>query len=432
MRVEIKYGRNRLGLQVPDERCAGVYGMEAAATADLATDAETWRGAVSELVAAGFSRAAEGHHVGLLLADGTRKWKPDELLPPLHDSLRAARRITVFIATGTHDTESPENRKLAQQILEVLEPAHPSIELVVNDCRRSPHQRLGVTARGTLVEVHERAAECDVFLTVADMKYHYFAGYSNAVKYLVPGIASLEAIRGNHSLTLKESSTFGRHPWHPDLARRTNPLSEDLLEAFHLTVGTRPHFALALVTSEAGILWAGGGATEEVTRRCIAVVDRVASIELAPQRFLVVSPGGQPHDESLYTAQRALELSRAALRDGGEVLFLARCGNGIGPPGAQEHFYDPLTRPLAEIASMPREDYALYGHKPVKFARYIESLAAVRLHTALSDEQVRRIHMQPAPDPQHVIDHWMTLATPDDRVTFLDDASKLAVHATRE
>ncbi len=39
----------------------------------------------------------------------------------------------------------------------------------------------------------------------------------------------------------------------------------------------------------------------------------------------IVSPGGLSNDEDLYIAQRALELTRAAVTDGGEVLFLAAC-----------------------------------------------------------------------------------------------------------
>ncbi|MEW6074018.1 MAG: lactate racemase domain-containing protein [Planctomycetota bacterium] len=425
MRVAIKYGLAHVELRLPDERVAGCFGAGAAAGAG-APEARAFPAAIEELAGAGLPAAAAGRRVGLLLADGTRQWEPELLLPPLLPLLGSAASVTAFLATGTHDPGSPENAALARRAGGILA-AFPGPELVVNDCRRSPHRRLGATRRWTPVEVHARAVDCDLILTVADMKHHYFAGYSNAVKYLVPGIASLESIRRNHSLALEEDSTFGRHPWHPDPARRANPLAEDLLEAFRIAAGDRPHFALALVTGRGGIRWAGGGPTEEVTRRGIEVVDRTGSLRLAPERFLVLSAGGQPYDESLYTAQRALELSRAAVLPGGEVLFLARCPNGIGPSGAREHFYAPLTRPLAEIVAMPRADYQLYGHKPVKFARYLEGLSAVHLHSALPPEDVRRIHLHPAADPQAVLDAWLAAAAPGDRITVLDDAARLAV-----
>jgi lactate racemase len=432
MRTSIKYGSGRIELDLPPERFAGAWGMESADTSILSgtpSGDEALSRAVEELDAAGLRRAAGSRRVGLLLPDGTREWSPERLLPPLWGLLGQAERIIAFLCTGTHDTESPENLELIARIERVLAGAGVPGELVVNDCRRSPHRSFGRTARGTRIEIHERSDDCELFLTISDMKNHYFAGYSNPVKYLLPGIASREAIRGNHSLTLEEDSRFGRHPWHPDPSRRTNPLSEDLLEAFETIVGERAHFALTLITSGDEIYWAGGGATEEATRRGIGIVDQIASLELPRLRYLVVSPGGHPHDESLYTAQRALELSSAALQPGSEVLFLARCPNGIGPPGARENFFDPLTRPLEEITEMPRSEYTMYAHKPVKFARYLEGLTAVHMGTDLSPEEVTSIHMSPVPDPQAVIDAWVHAAGADDRIGFLDDASKLAIHA---
>ena len=53
----------------------------------------------------------------------------------------------------------------------------------------------------------------------------------------------------------------------------------------------------------------------------MSFLDRSTTLDVEPVRFLVLSPGGIPHDESLYTAQRALELSSAAVKRGGEVLL---------------------------------------------------------------------------------------------------------------
>lgn len=43
---------------------------------------------------------------------------------------------------------------------------------------------------------------------------------------------------------------------------------------------------------------------------------------------LIVSPGGLPNDIDLYIAQRALELTKAGVRDGGEVLFFGGLSEG--------------------------------------------------------------------------------------------------------
>lgn len=421
----MSYGRGRVPLEVEDRLAAGPWRLEAGA--DAASD--PLPRAVEELVQSGWPEACEGRVVGLLLPDGTRSWEPRRLLPPLGAALAGARSVQAFLCTGTHDPRTPENVQLARRVGEALAGTREdAVEVVLPDARRDRYASCGTTSRGTPVELHERASEPEVLLALSDMKPHYFAGYSNPSKYVVPGLASLATARGNHSLALEEASTFGRHPWHPDPARRSNPLAEDLVEALSLGLTGRRLFALTQGSAGGRVLWAAGGTAEEAAGRGMAEVDRRTGRTVDPVRFLVVSAGGAPLDESLYTAQRALELSAAAVRDGGEVLFLAECPNGIGPPSAREVFFEPLARPLHEITAPARSDYVLYAHKPVKMARYLERLGALHVHSRLPADQLARVHMCPAAEPQAVLDAWTKKADPGDRIGFLDDASKQAVY----
>ena len=194
-------------------------------------------------------------------------------------------------------------------------------------------------------------------------------------------------MRANHAWALAEGATAGCHPWHPDPARRSNPLAEDLVEAFERAVGGRRHAALCTVTARGSagprLLWCGGGATAEVAGRAFRAADALAGRAVDPVRFLVVSAGGHPFDESLYTSQRALELSRAALAPGGEVLFLSECKNGIGPAGARAGFFDRLARPLDEVLAGFGGEYELFSHKAYKFATYLSAASAVHVTSRL-------------------------------------------------
>lgn len=431
VRIELRYGRDSVSLAVPDERVAGVHALPG--ELDGPRGPVDLGAALEALREAEWGRAARGRAVALLLSDGTRTEPRAAVLPALREVLRDAASVRAFLCTGTHDPALPENVSLARRVEEAFAGAPFAFELVVHDARGAAFEDVGATSRGTPVRVNARALACDAVLAVSDMKPHYFAGYSNPGKCCVPGLAALETVRANHALALDPGSVALQHPWHPDPARRANPLAEDLVEAFELAVGDRPHAALCLVSGgrpgARRVLWAGAGETAAVAGRGMEAVDAVAGREVEPARFLVVSAGGHPLDESLYTSQRALELSRAALLPGGEVLFLSECANGIGPAGSRASFFDRLAAPLDEVLAGFGGEYVLYSHKAYKFATYLRAAAAVHVTSSLPDAELRRVHLRPAPDPQAVVDGWLRAADPGDRVAFVLDGSKLALRA---
>jgi nickel-dependent lactate racemase len=426
-RIELRYGSGRIALAVPDENFVRLVTLEDRGGGD----SEALSRAVSSLGSdPEFTEAVRGRTVALLLNDATRSEPREEILPAAARLLAPAARVLAFLATGTHDPRSADNRALAERVASLLGagPLRGRFEVVLHDAHAGDLLRAGTTRRDVPVLVNPRSREADAFLAVSDVKHHYFAGYSNPVKSLVPGIAGLETVRANHAMALDPRSTFGVHPLHPDPARRTSPLADDQWEAVQLVLGGRPFFSLWIFTHGREIRFAGAGPVERACAEAIAVADREASVTVEPADLLLVTPGGYPHDESLYTAQRALELTKRAVRDGGAILFLAECRNGIGPPGSVENFYEPLTRPLSEVIPSLAGGYRMYAHKPAKFAELLQRVEAIHAKSALADDVLRRIHLEPAPSPQEVVDAFLA-RRPRARVLAFEDASKFAVHA---
>lgn len=433
MELSLKHGSGRQSFSLPDELVAGVHDVTSIAErlgeeGPLdSCEAPLLEGALEELRGAGFTRAVRGARVGLLLADGSRKPPGEGVWEPVLAELAGAEALDVFLCTGTHDGGSPENVELFHRLRALLDRVRPEARLLMHDARAGAFDDLGHTSRGTVCRFHPELAPCRAFLVLSDFKPHYFAGYSNPAKYYLPGLTSLESVRGNHSWVLDGRSVAGVHPWHPDPARRDNPVAADMVEALEKLMAGRPHFALATVTGGDSLRWAGGGETAEVSGRAMLAADRFTTLEVEPTRFLVVSNGGAPYDESLYAAQRALELTRGAVLEGGEVLWLAECTNGLGPGASRENFVEPLARPLEEVLRIDRAGYVLYSHKAWKFADYLQSKEAVYLSSRLPAADVERIHLRPASDPQLVVDHWVRAAREGDRIRFVDDASRLLV-----
>jgi nickel-dependent lactate racemase len=298
----------------------------------------------------------------------------------------------------------------------------------INDCFSGDFVDLGRTSRGTSLRVNPAAMDAELYVVGADMKNHYFAGYSNALKDFLPGICAYESIEGNHSWALDPRSTFGVHPLHPEPGRRDNPLAKDMLEAQEMITGDAPVFVLGTICSHEKLLWAGAGELKSVTMDGIGAVDDLSSFTVERTSHAIVSPGGYPQDESLYHAQRGLELTKNAVNDGGSVLLLAECENGIAPnQKARENFYDRLTRPLDEVLASISQEYELYSHKAYKFAEMMCRLRAIHIHSGLGRDIVEGAHFLGTDDPQVVVDGWIE-EDPGARIRVFDDANKIAVY----
>jgi len=158
------------------------------------------------------------------------------------------------------------------------------------------------------------------------------------------------------------------------------------------------------------------------------MLDETASFFVKPVSNAVISPGGYPQDISLYHAQRGLELTKNAVEDLGEVLFVAECREGVAPPEAIENFYNRLRAPLEEVISSISGEYHLYEHKAYKFAELLKRISGVKMYTELDRETVESAHITKVENPQGVIDDWIS-ANPKTQILVLDKANKIAVYA---
>ena len=425
--LALPYGTGIIELRIPPERLRLV---EAADGGTPRPPLEALRESMAAPLAGPTLRElAAGRRVSYIVDDATRAEPHEVLMRVVLEQLGEAAFVRCVVGTGSHERLSEGNKRIVAAFGALASELGIEHEVGIHDCEDAGlHVSRGTTPRGTPVEMNRQALDADLFVVTADIKNHYFAGYSNPLKNFLPAISSFAAIERNHSFALASDAAFGRHPWHPDAARRTNPVAEDMLDAMRMAVGDRPVFVLVGVTTPQGVLWSGAGEMEAVTREAMVQVDRRTSVRVEPCRYMIACPGGNPEDESLYNAQRGLELSRAGVLPGGEVLMPARCEKGMAPTAkAREEFYERLTAPLDEVMQGLEARYVLYSHKAYKFAQLIRSMRRVTLVTDLSEAEVRAAHLDWAADAQDVVDRW--LAESDEPILVSTRANKVALLA---
>jgi nickel-dependent lactate racemase len=423
----VTYGTRKLKLHIPDHNFVGKIeptrsALISNATQELARVLDNPQGEKLEVL-------VENKSVCVLVEDHTRDAPHQTMISAVVPRLARAAKVQFIITTGTHEVNHSGNQAIAEMLRRAAKHAKLNkYDVMIHDCRGRDMMNLGETSRRTPVIIDSAAAGHDVYVSLSDMKAHYFAGYSNVVKNFLPGVCAFATVEANHAMALDPHSTFGLHPFHPDPERRGNPLADDMREAMGIITRNSKVFLLAVVSSARRVTWAGAGEIEPVTAAAMEYLDRTASFRVTPSTRVVVSPGGWPQDKSLYHAQRAIELTKNAVADNGEILFLAECRDGVAPGEAMENFYDKLKAPLDEVIRSINGTYHLYEHKAYKFAELLKRVSRVRIYTSLDKDTVEAVHLEKVENPQSVIDEWISV-DPSVQILVLDQGNKIAVYA---
>ena len=426
MEVKVTYGDGTIKLNIPDKNLAGIIEPKPTkTTADVLAGIEH---VLDNPHGPSLSEISRSKSVCVLVEDHTRDAPHWAMVSAVVPHLVDANRVQFIITTGSHEVQHPGNIEIVDMIKRVADDANLNNYVVtIHDCQSPDMVAMAKTSRGTPVIVNAAAVGHDVYVSLSDMKAHYFAGYSNVVKNFLPGVCGFKTIEANHALALNPRSTFGIHPFHPDETRRDNPLADDMREAMEMIAGEAKIFSVAIVSSNRKLVWADAGRPEPVAARGMELLDETSSFKVTPQTRIVVSPGGYPQDKSLYHAQRAIELTKNAVVDGGQILFLAECRDGVAPESAIENFYNKLTAPIETVITSISGKYHLYEHKAYKFAELLKRISSVRLYSKLDKDIVEAAHLESVEDSQLVIDEWVS-ENPDVKILVLDKGNKIAIY----
>lgn len=389
MKIAIPYGDGALEAVLPDGLEVTVVGPgcglgeePAPPAAPSAEDeqAEIRRALAEPIGAPRLSElAATARRAVVVVSDVTRPCPSCRFLPALLDELAplAPEDITILFALGGHraHTRDEQVRLVGEEV------AARGVRLVDLDAARCVP--VGTTSRGTRLEVFEEYLDADLRVCTGNIEYHYFAGFSGGAKAVVPGLCSYAAIRDNHSMMLAPTARAG--------IIAGNPVREDIDEAggligidflFNVLLDERKRIARAVAGH---YLEAHRAGAELYDRRCDLRIPEAAGV-------VVASPGGAPKDINLYQAQKTLDNVAGAVRDGGVIVLVARCGEGFGNRVFEE-WMTGMGSPQVLIDRIQRE-FVLGGHKAAAVAGLL-ARADVHLVSEFPDETVRSMCMTP-------------------------------------
>ena len=389
MMLEFGFGAGVQTVQVPEENLLGVLHANQVPLV-LTGEAEVRRALEAPIESPRLRELVHpGEKVAIVTSDITRPMPTYKVMPPLLDELYAAgvRRedITLVFALGSHRKHTAEERrKLAGE--------RAWNEIACVDSEPADCVRMGVTGAGTPVDITRVVAEADRRICLGNIEYHYFAGYSGGAKAIMPGVSTRDAIQSNHSMMVRPEACAG--------ALETNPLRMDIEEAGRIC---GIDFILNVVLSEhKEIIKAVAGHPVAAHRAGCRFLDRIY-LKILPRAadIVLVSQGGAPKDLNLYQTQKALDNARHAVKQGGIIILIGSCREGLG----ERIFEEWMTRSASPEAMIERigRDFQLGGHKAAAIAMTLRK-AKIYLVSDMEDDFVRSIFLTPQPSVQTALD----------------------------
>ena len=326
-----------------------------------------------------------GETVAIVTSDITRPCPSWQILPSVLDRLYAAEirqeDITLVFALGSH-------RKLTEEEKKHLagDRAYSEIRCIDSDPGDCVH--LGTTDAGTPVDIFRPVAEADRVICLGNIEYHYFAGYSGGAKAIMPGVSTREAIQSNHSMMVRDEACAGR--------LEGNPIREDIEQAGQI-LGI-DYIVNVVLDEHKKIVYAAAGDVIKAHRAGCAFLDTLYSKTIERKAdIVIVSQGGAPKDLNLYQTQKALDNAKHAVRDGGIVILIGSCREGLGEKTFEAWIHD--AKAPHDLIDRVRTDFKLGGHKAAAIAMVLEH-AQVYLVSEMPDELVRACFLRPYHDAQ--------------------------------
>lgn len=380
-KIDLKYLSSYVTVDIPDKNLIAVLNPEDMRGVENPQE-EVINALKMPIASPPLNELARGKkNVVILASDITRPSPSHILVPPIVEELKNAgvsyEEITVVFGLGYHRKHTEDEKK--KLVGEYVYNKVRCIDHDINDC-----VYMGTTRIGTTVEVFKPVAEADLVIATGNLEFHYKAGYSGGNKALLPGVCSKKTIETNHVMMIRPGTMPGKADG--------NPMREDIDEAGQ--IAGVAFIVNAVLNSHKEIVKVVAGHPIRAHREGTRYIDNMYKREIDQKVDIVVaSCGGYPKDINVYQAQKGLDNASYAVKDGGSIILLAECREGLG----EKTFEDWMLRAKNphEPVEWIQKEFKLGAHKAAVICMVLERVK-VYLISALDDKLVRDIFFEPA------------------------------------
>jgi len=229
-------------------------------------------------------------------------------------------QVKILVGTGLHRNPNPD--ELEHMVgLEIIN----RFDIIFHNAKDSKNlEYIGKTKFGTEVYLNSNYVNSDLKIITGYVEPHFFAGFSGGRKAIIPGIAGTETILSNHSAkNIHGNAKFGE--------LNGNKVHEDAIEAVKLPKA-KPDFCInVLINSQHKITTVASGNVFSVHNTLVQKLQNVCFKTFKePFDIVLCGNGGYPLDLNLYQAVKSMAIGELAAKQGGYIIAINECKDGIG------------------------------------------------------------------------------------------------------
>lgn len=357
--------------------------------------------------------AGQNDKVGIIFSDITRATPYHKILPALLNEIKhiPQKNICFYCANGTHRSATD------QELVNILgKDIVSNYEIVQNDANDPAlHEFVGTTISGNEIYLNRKILNCNLKILTGFIEPHFFAGFSGGGKALVPGMAYINSIKYNHSIShlSHENATWG--------VTYGNPLWEEMMEAAEFVPGL---FLLNITLNrnkEITNVFAGDLRTAHlagcqfVKESAMAPVDKLYDI-------VITSNSGYPLDLNIYQTVKGMSAAAQITKEGGSIIIAAECWDGIPANSDYETILTSVDSANDLMEYIKEHENTLMDTWQIYYQALIQQKADVYLFSdQLDDLTIKRALFNPVKDISRLTNELVRRIGPQAKICIMPE-----------
>lgn len=321
-----------------------------------------------------------GDKVAIIFNDITRPTPNKLLIETILQELKhiPGSSVVLFNATGTHrpNTESELRPMLGNYLFD-------NFRIVQNNAfDESQLEVIGTSGFGNKIAVNRELISCNRKILTGFIEPHFFAGFSGGGKAVMPGMAGINTILGNHSAKNigSKNATWG--------ITDNNPVFEEVREV--AVMAGASFLVNVTLNSMKEITGVFAGDIREAHLEGIRVARKTAMAGVQSAFDIVVTTNsGYPLDLNLYQTVKGMSAAARIVRQGGIIIAAAECRDGFPDHGLFSQLLRESENPSVLLETICSPGFSKQDQWQAQILAQIQLKADLYLYSGnLSDEQL--------------------------------------------